>query len=110
MKTVRLTGHGGSLNLHDEPLPDPGRYEVLVRVQAPSLNFRDQAILDDNYGGMVKKDVVPLSDGAGDVVAVGPEVTRVKVGDRVTANCLVHWIGGPYSPEYQSGSIGFGID
>jgi NADPH:quinone reductase-like Zn-dependent oxidoreductase len=111
MKTVRLTGHGGSLNLHDEPLPNPGRHEVLVRVQAASLNFRDQAILDDNYGGMVKKDVVPLSDGAGDVVAVGPEVTRVKVGDRVTANCLVHWLGGgTYLPEYQSSSIGFGID
>ena len=94
MKAVRLTGHGGSLNLNDEPLPKPGRHEVLVRVQAASLNFRDQAILDDKYGGMVKKDVVPLSDGAGDVVAVGPDVTRVKVGDRVTANCLVHWIGG----------------
>jgi NADPH:quinone reductase-like Zn-dependent oxidoreductase len=44
-------------------------------------------------------------------VAVGPDVTRVKVGDRVTANCLVHWLGGgTYLPEYQSSSIGFGID
>jgi NADPH:quinone reductase-like Zn-dependent oxidoreductase len=81
-----------------------------MRVHAASLNFRDQAILRHQYGGPVKENVVPLSDGAGEVVAVGPDVTRVKIGDRVTANCAVHWIGGSYLPEYQSNSIGMTID
>lgn len=110
MKAVRLTSDQASLELHDEPLLTCGRHEVLVRVHAASLNFRDQAIVNNGYRGSVKKNVVPLSDGAGEVVAVGPDVTRVKVGDRVTANCAVHWIGGPYLPEYQASSIGMTID
>jgi NADPH:quinone reductase-like Zn-dependent oxidoreductase len=110
MKAVRLATPGGSLNLNEEPLPNPGPSQVLVRVHAASLNFRDQAILDGHYRGPVKSNGVPLSDGAGEVVAVGPDVTRVKVGDRVTAHCLVHWIAGRYLPEYQASSIGMTID
>lgn len=110
MKAVRLTAPGGTLSLGDEPLPQVGRHEVLVRVHAASLNFRDQAILDDRYGGSVKRNVVPLSDGAGEVVTVGSEVTRAKVGDRVTANCGQHWIAGPCLPEYQSNSLGMTVD
>ena len=60
--------------------------------------------------GRVKNNLVPLSDGAGEVVAVGADVGRVKIGDRVAANCLVHWIGGPKLDEYQAGSIGISID
>ena len=51
MKAVRLTKKGGSLNLNDESLPTPGPQQVLVRVHAASLNFRDQAALHDKYGG-----------------------------------------------------------
>ena len=58
----------------DEPRPGPR--EVLIRVRACSLNFRDQAVLTGNYfGGKVPHDQVPLSDGAGEVVEVGSEVT-----------------------------------
>ena len=112
MKAIRLTTSGDqpTLTLQEEPQPTPGRHEVLVRVHAASLNFRNQAILDGNYGGPVKNNVVPLSDGAGEVVAVGADVTRVQVGDRVTANCAVHWLGGPYLAEYQANSIGFSLD
>ena len=112
MKAVRLTmlGDSSGLKLHDEPLPTPGRQEVLIRVHAASLNFRDQAILTGQYPGSVKKNGVPLSDGAGEVVAVGSDVTRAKVGDRVSASCSVHWIGGPYLPEYQTSSVGMTID
>jgi NADPH:quinone reductase-like Zn-dependent oxidoreductase len=110
MKTVRITDKGGSLKLNEEPVPTPGHHEVLIRVHAASLNFRDQAVLDNKYGGAVKPNVVHLSDGAGEVVAIGENVTRVKVGDRVTASCNVHWIGGGYLPEYQNGSLGWTID
>lgn len=112
MKAIRLQRPGDptSLKVCDESVPKPGPYEVLMRVHAASLNYRDHVILTGGYPGPVKKNGVPLSDGAGEVVAVGPEVTRVKVGDRVSANCLVHWIGGPKLAEYQASSIGTAID
>jgi NADPH:quinone reductase-like Zn-dependent oxidoreductase len=87
MKAIRLDTPGGSLRLSDEPLPTPGPHEVLVQVRAASLNFRDQAIVNGRYPAPIKQNGVPLSDGAGDVVAIGAQVTRVQVGDRVAANC-----------------------
>lgn len=111
MKAVRWTSERKpGLKLHDEAAPTPGPHEVVVRVHAASLNFRDQAILDDAYGGPTKPNGVPLSDGAGEVVAVGAEVTRTKVGDRVSASCCQHWIGGSNRPEYHADSLGMTTD
>ena len=111
MKAVRWTSERKpGLELHDEPAPNPGPHEVVVRVHAASLNFRDQAILDDAYGGPTKPNGVPLSDGAGEVVAVGRAVTRTKVGHRVSASCCQHWIGGPNRPEYHADSLGMTTD
>ncbi|WP_145151825.1 NAD(P)-dependent alcohol dehydrogenase [Paenibacillus xylanexedens] len=111
MKAVRLKVENNTLNLvlNEEAKPSIGRRDVLVRVRAASLNYRDQAILEDNYPGEVKQ-VIPVSDGAGEVVAVGDSVTRAKVGDRVSANCWEYWIGGPILPEYFSSSVGFTTD
>ena len=111
MKAVRWTsGDKPDLELHDEATPTPGSYDVLIRVEAASLNFRDQAILDGAYGGPTQPNGVPLSDGAGQVVAVGDKVTSVKIGDRVAAACHPHWIGGPPRPEYQMDSLGMTTD
>jgi NADPH:quinone reductase-like Zn-dependent oxidoreductase len=111
MKAVRWTSDDKpGLELHEEPLPTLGRHDVLVRVHAASLNYRDQAILDGEYGGPTQPNGVPLSDGAGEVVAVGDGVTRAKVGDRVAASCHPHWIGGPPRPEYQLDSLGMTSD
>lgn len=112
MKAVRLvTGSDqASLELHHEPLPNPGCHEVLVRVHAASLNFRDLALLKGQYPPATKKNVVPLSDGAGEVFMIGRDVTRVKDGDRVAINCSADWIGGPYLDDYQTSSVGFRID
>jgi NADPH:quinone reductase-like Zn-dependent oxidoreductase len=111
MKAIRWTsGEKPDLQLHDETTPTPGRHEVVVRVHAASLNFRDQAILEGQYGGPTKPNGIPLSDGAGEVVAVGEAVTRAKVGDRVSASCHPHWIGGPPRPEYQLDSLGMTTD
>ena len=64
--------------------PQPAAGQVLVRVRAASLNYRDQAIAAGMYfTGPVSADTIPLSDGAGEVVAVGPGVARYKPGDRV---------------------------
>lgn len=80
----------------ERPDPEPGPHQVQVRVRACSLNYRDLAVATGNYfGGTVPKDLVPLSDGAGEVVAVGDGVTRFKVGDRVAATFFQVWIDGP---------------
>jgi NADPH:quinone reductase-like Zn-dependent oxidoreductase len=99
-----------SLALHNEPLPTPGTGEVLIRIHAASLNYRDVALLEGKYPASTKPDVVPLSDGAGEVVAVGKDVVRVKPGDSVAVSCNLHWIGGPYLAEYRAQSVGFRVD
>ncbi len=80
------------------PTPAPG--EVLIRVRACSINFRDQIIpLGFYMGGVVDRDTVPLSDGAGDVVALGTGVTQYKVGDRVAGTFFQDWVDGPANPN-----------
>lgn len=111
MKAVRWTsGEQPGLELHDEAMPMPGPYDVVIRVHAASLNYRDQIILEGKYLGPLKTHGVPLSDGAGEVVAVGEGVTRTKVGDRVTASCHPHWIDGPPLPEHRLDSVGISRD
>jgi NADPH:quinone reductase-like Zn-dependent oxidoreductase len=84
------------LRLVDRPRPEPGPEQILVRMRAASLNYRDQAIVAGIYGGgAVSRDTIALSDGAGEVMAVGPQVTRFKIGDRVAGTFFRGWIDGP---------------
>ena len=84
-----------SLTLVERPDPTPGPRQVLVRVRATSLNYRDLLTIEATYSRAApKSDLIPLSDGAGEVVAVGPGVSRVKVGDRVAGCFMQKWIGG----------------
>ena len=77
----------------DEPAPGPG--QVKLRVKAASLNFRDTLMVAGKYDPRVPRPLVPLSDGVGEVVAVGEGVERVAVGDRVAATFTPKWIAGP---------------
>jgi NADPH:quinone reductase-like Zn-dependent oxidoreductase len=78
--------NSGDIRPVERPDPVPGPSQVLVRIRAASLNYRDQAVAMGAYfGGPLTRDTIPLSDGAGDVVAVGPGVTRFRPGDRVVA-------------------------
>src|SRR5262249_4555392 len=101
MKSYHVEYGGGlsSLSVREHPQPEPRLGEALVRVRANSLNGRELSILGGRYPLPVKPDVVPVSDGAGEVVAVGPGVTRVKVGDRVAASIFPRWIDGPFGVE-----------
>jgi len=93
--------------------PDPGKpghRQVLVKVRACSLNFRDLGIVRGSYRMPVGENVVPLSDGAGEVVEVGSAVTRVKTGDRVAGNFFQRWPGGEPSPDTHASALGGGID
>lgn len=85
-----------SLKMVEKEQPKPKSNEVLIRVRACSLNYRDQLIVQGKYvGGDVGSDLVPLSDGAGEVVAVGPAVTRFALGDRVAGCFFQNWRDGP---------------
>lgn len=76
-----------SLKLIECDKPEPAEGRVLIRVHATSLNYRDHAVVTGNYfGGVLSRDTVPLSDGAGEVVAVGANVSRFKTGDRVAGS------------------------
>ncbi|MFJ2391534.1 NAD(P)-dependent alcohol dehydrogenase [Streptomyces sp. NPDC087843] len=79
--------------------PEPGPREILVRVRAVSLNKRDLLIMKGTYPLKAVPDVIPVSDGAGEVVAVGGEVTRFVVGDRVAGTYFPNWLDGRITPD-----------
>jgi NADPH:quinone reductase-like Zn-dependent oxidoreductase len=94
----------------ERPQPKPAHRQVLVKVAACSLNFRDFAIARGTYRMGVRDNLIPLSDGAGEVAEVGAAVTRVKVGDRVAGNFFQRWTGGEPSAESHKSALGGGID
>jgi NADPH:quinone reductase-like Zn-dependent oxidoreductase len=94
----------------DLPTPKPGPRQVLVKVAACSLNYRDLAIALGTYRMPIKPSLVPLSDGTGEVVEVGAGVTRVKVGDRVASCFFQRWIGGPPEADTHASALGGGLD
>ena len=90
--------------------PRPGRKEILMRVRASSLNYRDLMVLRGGGRGPTKIGVVPLSDGAGEVAAIGEGVTRVKIGDRIAGCFHPRWFGGPIKPDYLTDRLGANLD
>ncbi len=93
-----------SLVLEEAPIPTPGPGEVRVRVRAVSINYRDQLILTGQYGQALTHDVIPLSDGAGEIDALGAGVQAWQVGDKVTSVYAAGWADGPPIPN-----LGFGL-
>jgi NADPH:quinone reductase-like Zn-dependent oxidoreductase len=105
--------HIGSVDgmvLRESEDPRPGPREVLMRVRATSLNYRDLMVLKGIGRGPAKVGVVPLSDGAGEVAAVGEKVTRVKLGDPIVGTFHPRWFGGPISGDYLTDRIGANLD
>jgi NADPH:quinone reductase-like Zn-dependent oxidoreductase len=88
--------HGlDGLRRRPQPVPEPEPNQVVVRMRAASLNRRDLMLMDGTYPLTATPGVIPLSDGVGEVTAVGRAVTRVAVGDRVSSTYFLHWAGGP---------------
>jgi NADPH:quinone reductase-like Zn-dependent oxidoreductase len=92
------------------PDPKPAHRQILVKVKACSLNFRDLAIARGSYRMPVRDNIIPLSDGAGEVAEIGPGVTKFKVGDRVAGNFFQRWSGGEPAADVHKSALGGGID
>lgn len=95
--------------LREHDVPEPGRNEIVIRLRAASLNARELMILAGHYTLPVKPDVVLLADGAGEVVAIGEDVTRARIGDRVACAVFPRWIDGRFGWEV-SAQIGGSLD
>ena len=107
MKVYQLTAltGPGALRLGELPEPKPLCGQVLMRVRATSLNYRDLLVSDGRYG-KVTLPLVPLSDGAGEIVAVGEGVTRWKAGDPVAGTFFQGWQTGPFQREMAGTALG----
>jgi len=99
-----------ALRLVERPEPKPGPRQALVRVRANSLNYRDLVIASGGYGRGLKLPLIPFSDGAGEVVDVGSEVTRVKPGERVAAIFMQTWLEGALTGEKSKSALGGSVD
>ena len=100
-----------NLECVEQPMPQPGPGEILVQVEAASLNHRDLLLLNDRYGWTPPLPFVPGSDAAGIVVATGHGVTRFGSGDRVVGSFFAGWVDGPWPTEdaMQLGGPGPGV-
>ncbi|MEV0195870.1 NAD(P)-dependent alcohol dehydrogenase [Nonomuraea sp. NPDC050691] len=97
------------LTMADRDEPAPGRGQVVVRMRANGLGFRDLLVLNGDYPLPIRPGIVPGCEGAGEVVAVGKDVTRVKPGDRVAAAVFPQWHDGPFLRE-NAAQLGTMID
>jgi NADPH:quinone reductase-like Zn-dependent oxidoreductase len=95
-----------SLALVEAPTPEPGPHQILVKLGAVSLNYRDKLALEGEFGRNHELPIVPGSDGSGTVAAVGDSVQRFKVGDRVTSLFAPHWLYGKVRTQAESAMLG----
>ncbi len=113
MRVMQIEGGWGPENIKaaERPDPEPGPGEVVIAMRAVSINPRDLILSRRGYGrhsGVLP--LVPLCDGAGEIVAVGPEVTRVGPGDFVCPIFSRNWLHGTFGPETFAGTNGGPLD
>src|SRR5262245_19724281 len=107
---IRETKGIDSLVQAERDVPKPGPGEVLIRVHAGSLNYRDLMIVHGRYMRGLKLPLIPLSDGAGEIVETGAGVQRMKRGDRVAGIFMQEWLSGEVSPVYPRSALGGSVD
>lgn len=113
MKVMEMRDDWGLEHIKPGTRPEraPGPGEVLIKMAAASLNFRDSVMMRRGYGAHSGKlPLIPVSDGAGTVTAIGPGVIRVKTGDLVCPAFSQLWISGPMKEEHRAGGLGGALD
>ena len=109
MKAYELTEFGiDKLRQVEIDKPTPAEGEVLVKLHAASLNFRDVMVVSGTYNPRMKLPAIPLSDAAGQVVEIGSGVSKWNVGDRVCSTLIPGWISGGPTAESSKTAIGAG--
>jgi NADPH:quinone reductase-like Zn-dependent oxidoreductase len=97
------------LEMGDRPVPSAGLNDVVIRLSAASLNYRDLLVRDQTYrvdSGTYP--LIPLSDGVGEIVEIGKSVTQWKLGDRVAGAFRPKWIDGALTEEASESALGAG--
>ncbi|HYJ92529.1 MAG TPA: NAD(P)-dependent alcohol dehydrogenase [Pyrinomonadaceae bacterium] len=111
MKAYRIRKFGiGELSLIDIDQPKPQAGEVLVRLRAASLNYRDLMMIEGTYNPRLRLPLVPFSDGAGEVAEIGEDVKRWKVGDRVCPIFMQGWVDGELDYAKSKTTLGGDLD
>jgi NADPH:quinone reductase-like Zn-dependent oxidoreductase len=112
MRAWEIVSNGGidALSLAKRAVPEPGSGEIRVRIAASALNYRDLATIQDPVPRGIAYPRVPNSDGAGEVVALGPDVADLRVGDRVASCFFQRWSDGACSPEAMASALGGALD
>lgn len=111
MKLWRIPAFGiDNLEFIDAPEPKTGPAEVLIRVHAVSLNYRDLMITLGRYNPKMALPRIPVSDGVGEIVAIGEDVTEVKAGQRVAGIFMQNWLDGAGTAQKHRGALGGDID
>ena len=111
MRVWQISSFGiDSLEFVERPNPEPGPGQVLVRIHAISLNFRDLLMVKGIYNPRLRLPRIPCSDGAGEVLRVGAGVTTWSPGDRVAGIFMQNWVDGPPTPAKVRGALGGDID
>ncbi|MGE3466231.1 MAG: NAD(P)-dependent alcohol dehydrogenase [Pyrinomonadaceae bacterium] len=109
MKAFEINEFGiENLTPSTREVPEPAASEVLIRFHAASLNYRDVMVVSGTYNPRMKRPAIPLSDGAGEIAAVGDRVTKWRVGDRVMPIFAQRWFDGETSEEKRRTSLGAG--
>lgn len=111
MKVFEVREFGiDNLSEAERPVPEPGPKQVVVRMRAASLNFRDLMVVTGTYNPNLKRPMIPLSDGVGIVEKTGEGTTRVKAGDRVAGIFMQTWLEGPPTRDKGASALGGSID
>lgn len=104
---VKARGSFDHLEIFERPMPIPGDHEVIIKMQAASLNWKDILMVIGGFGvgDDIELPFVPLSDGAGEVVQIGENVSRVQPGDKVNPLFFQEWLAGQFTAELADSSL-----